>query len=56
MAKQIQHIGKRSWWDGSAKTLCGLKILKPDMVWFPSLSSSRTCPACLAAEAAGRQL
>lgn len=55
MARQIMHIKKtRSWWDGSITTLCGLKILEPERVWFPSLSGNVGCPACLAIERGGR--
>ncbi|WP_309110282.1 hypothetical protein [Saccharothrix sp.] len=48
MSKQIMHLGNRSWWDGTLKTLCGLTI--PDggaeKVWFPSLSRHTPCPTC----------
>ncbi|GLZ36338.1 hypothetical protein Lesp02_85250 [Lentzea sp. NBRC 105346] len=54
MATQIMHIGTRSWWNGSVKTLCGLKIREPGRVWFPSLSGNRVCPACKAIQQGGR--
>lgn len=47
------HIKKsRFWWDSSVITLCGLKILDPERVWFPSLSSAAKCPTCEAAHKA----
>jgi hypothetical protein len=48
MARNVVHEGKRSWWDGTVTTLCGLKFgksSKPETVWFTSVS----CPACKAA-------
>ncbi|RAS58876.1 hypothetical protein C8D87_11746 [Lentzea atacamensis] len=54
MARQVMHIKKsRSWWDGSVTTLCGLKILDPERIWFPSLSGNVSCPACVAASENG---
>jgi hypothetical protein len=48
MARQIMHRGKRSWWNGNVKTLCGLTLPgdTADSVWFPSLSGHKRCPAC----------
>lgn len=48
MSQQIMHLGKRSWWDGKVKTLCGLTIEDggAEKVWFPSLSRHKTCPSC----------
>ncbi|MET9231416.1 hypothetical protein [Lentzea sp. NPDC003310] len=47
MDEDMMHIAaSRSWWDGSAKTLCGIKIAKPNTVWFAWLSSNPRCPAC----------
>lgn len=49
MNDNTMHIEKsRSWWDGSATTWCGLKIPKPETIWFPSLSGRPTCAACKA--------
>jgi hypothetical protein len=50
MAREVMHIqASRSWWDGSAKTLCGIKIPKPHTVWFAWMSSNPRCPSCEAA-------
>ncbi|WP_167979877.1 hypothetical protein [Lentzea indica] len=50
MAREVMHIeASRSWWNGSAKTLCGITIPKPRTYWFPSLSSATRCPSCEAA-------
>lgn len=47
MSKELLHIeASRSWWNGSAKTLCGIKIPKPETVWFSWLSSKTKCPTC----------
>jgi hypothetical protein len=46
--KDLVHEGKRSWWDGSVTSLCGLRFeasSKPEFLWFTSV----TCPACKAA-------
>jgi hypothetical protein len=42
------HVeASRSWWDGSATTLCGLKITKVEKSgWFLTV----TCPTCKALE------
>jgi hypothetical protein len=44
MAKHVIHIEKkRSWWDGSSTTLCGLTITKVEVSgWFLTV----TCDAC----------
>ncbi|WP_170067909.1 hypothetical protein [Lentzea guizhouensis] len=55
MIDDVMHIEKsRSWWDGSAITLCGIKIPKPHTFWFAWLSSNPKCPACEAANTAKR--
>ncbi len=48
------HIGKRSWWNGSVRTLCGLVIpaSRSDQCVFVRV----TCPACKAAKKAGATL
>ncbi|ROP39812.1 hypothetical protein [Saccharothrix texasensis] len=45
---------KRSWWDGSALTACGLRVETPEAVWtwFTDLS---WCPTCKAADKARRK-
>lgn len=45
MAKEVIHSGDISWWNGVGTTLCGLKIPKPERVWF---SGGPTCPTCKA--------
>ena len=41
------HIeASRSWWNGTATTLCGITIPKPETVWFAWLSSKPRCRAC----------
>ena len=42
----VVHMAKRSWWDGSAKTLCGLQFEKPNRIVFPRLFGRKVCPAC----------
>jgi hypothetical protein len=46
-AKEPIHEGKQSWWDGTWKTLCGLKFEKARTYWFVS---EPTCTGCLAAK------
>lgn len=47
MNDDVMHIeASRSWWDGSATTLCGITIPKPNTIWFAWLSSKPTCPTC----------
>lgn len=46
---EIVHRGKRSWWDGSGKTLCGLRIENADRVVLPRVFGRTLCPACEAA-------
>ncbi|MFD7658711.1 hypothetical protein ACFV4N_32455 [Actinosynnema sp. NPDC059797] len=49
MAKPIAHIGTRSLWDGTVRTLCGeLFDSSSNRVWFPRLSGYDRCTACLA--------
>lgn len=38
------HIGKKKWWDGTVKTLCGITF-KPGNHKYEFFSSA-TCPAC----------
>jgi len=44
------HIGERSWWDGSVRTLCGLRLPRADRIVLAWLSSIPTCPVCRARE------
>lgn len=46
MGKHYTHDGKRSWWDGSVATLCGLRLESGTFreTWF----NGATCPACRA--------
>ncbi|MDX8146422.1 hypothetical protein SK854_30210 [Lentzea sp. BCCO 10_0061] len=47
MEHEVMHIeASRSWWNGSAKTLCGITIPKPNTYWFAWLSSNPRCPTC----------
>ncbi|WP_197043296.1 hypothetical protein [Saccharothrix sp. NRRL B-16314] len=46
----LVHIGKRSWWDGTAKTLCGERWSAADRVVFPRVFGRKVCPACEAAQ------
>lgn len=48
MARDVVHEGKRSWWDGTVRTACGLKFGKSSKSdnW---LTTSVSCPACKAA-------
>lgn len=55
-ADGLIHRGNRSWWDGTATTLCGRRISDADSVWFPSLSGRERCPAFEAAHRAGKRL
>ncbi|MGV9362296.1 hypothetical protein [Amycolatopsis sp. NPDC003731] len=52
MATQYAHIGKKSWWSGNVKTLCGLTIPPGEAktLWFPMFV--KTCPGCAAVQAA----
>lgn len=44
----------RSWWDGHARTACGLRIDRPEGVW--TWFTTRTwCPTCKAADKAARR-
>lgn len=47
MAEELIHEGNKSWWDGTWKTLCGLRFKKATTYWF---RSQPTCPACIAAK------
>ncbi len=38
------HYGKKSWWDGTVTTLCGLKFSSKDSEY--TFMGSVTCPAC----------
>ena len=41
----VIHVeASRSWWDGSSKTLCGLKI--PKFVAVSRLFNTVNCPTC----------
>ncbi|WP_199543432.1 hypothetical protein [Prauserella sp. PE36] len=51
----VVHIGRRSWWSGKVRTLCGLVYLpgnEQEQGWFTRI----TCPACKAAEKRGVRL
>jgi hypothetical protein len=43
----VVHQGRRSWWDSSVKTLCGLKF-QPGNEKEEGFFTRVTCPACLA--------
>jgi hypothetical protein len=49
------HIGKRSWWDGTVTTLCGIQWSREeasrDHRWFPS----PVCPTCKANRKGGKR-
>lgn len=49
------HRGKRSWWSGDVKTLCGLTFRSRDVEtpWFPSFM--KACPVCEALHAQKRK-
>ncbi|GAA1308173.1 hypothetical protein [Saccharothrix xinjiangensis] len=52
MAKPVAHIGTRSAWDGTVRTLCGeLFDSSSARVWLPRLSGYARCTACLARRA-----
>lgn len=55
MAREVMHIGKRSWWDGSVTTLCGWKLLDAERVWLSWLSGHTRCPGCQTAYDAGKR-
>lgn len=49
MAKDYVHEGRKSWWSGNVKTVCGLTFppsQEKQQGWFTSVS----CPACKAAK------
>lgn len=47
------HYGKRSWWDSTVKTLCGMKLGSGSKhVMFTGID----CPACKAAQKRGEKL
>lgn len=47
MAREVIHIeASRSLWNGSATTVCGIKIPNPRTYWLAWLSSNPKCPAC----------
>ncbi|GAB3003512.1 hypothetical protein LWP59_27645 [Amycolatopsis acidiphila] len=48
-AKLDTHYGTRSWWDGTVRTLCGLRL--PAEARY--VRGKATCPACLTARANG---
>lgn len=49
IADGVIHIEKkRSWWDGSSTTLCGLKIMQFKSV--SKLFNNVNCPGCAAAD------
>jgi hypothetical protein len=52
VSEYVIHVeAKRSWWDGSSTTLCGLKITKVKTSgWFLTV----TCAACAKTEKAGK--
>jgi hypothetical protein len=47
MGPEVIHTGRRSWWDGSVTTLCGLKFNK-DAAKEAGWLASPTCPTCKA--------
>lgn len=51
----VMHIeASRSWWNGVATTLCGIKIPNPRTYWFAWLSSNPRCTSCDAVHKAQR--
>lgn len=46
MSPHIKHIGKRSWWDGTFRSLCGLVV--PGCDTQPAGWFDRLCPGCKA--------
>jgi hypothetical protein len=40
------HIGKKSWWNGVTRTLCGEKYEGGDKIRFPKFFGYTVCPAC----------
>ncbi|SES20710.1 hypothetical protein [Actinokineospora terrae] len=50
----VVHIGKRSWWDSTVTTLCGLKFAK-DNNTRQMFARGNLCPACEAAKKGGRK-
>lgn len=42
MGKQVIHEGRKSWWNGTVRTLCGLVLEHPQKLWF----ISPNCPTC----------
>lgn len=42
----VIHVGKRSLWDGHVDTYCGLRIERPEKIWFPGLSGLVLCDNC----------
>ena len=53
----VLHIGKRSFWSGRVRTLCGLTFEpgnnKEEPFWLPQ---GPKCPACKQAKKEGRRL
>lgn len=41
MPKELTHTGRKSWWNGQVKTLCGLVLERPEWVL-----ARTTCPTC----------
>jgi hypothetical protein len=54
MSSNVGHEGKRSFWSGKVRTLCGITF-EPGEAEYRWLSGV-TCPACKAAKKAGKRL
>ncbi|WP_460404956.1 hypothetical protein [Actinophytocola sediminis] len=49
--KELGHLGTRSWWDGTFRTLCGQTFrTSRSATW-----KTEKCAACTAAKKAGRR-
>lgn len=51
------HIGRKSWWNSSVTTLCGLTFPKDQHTYEGGglFAPRPTCAACLAAEKGGKR-
>ena len=53
----VLHLGKKSFWSGEVRTLCGLRFQpgkhKEELFW---LLAGPKCPACKKAQKEGKKL
>ena len=49
MSRMATHYGKRSWWDGTVRTLCGQRLPAESRY----KGGKATCPTCQALRASG---